>query len=311
MPTPALRARSLGKRYPAGNIALQDVTLDVPTGQVFGLIGRNGAGKTTFVRIAGTQLTPTSGTLEVLGLDVMKQTSDLRTRIAAVPQESRPLYFVHVDELVYLYLRMRGMERAEAHRRTEAALQEFTLTPVRRRMVNQLSGGMRRRAMVAMVLASDAELMFLDEPTTGLDPMARREVWAAIRRIEGEGRTIVLTTHYLDEAEALSSQLAVIDGGRVLLQGSPSELRARIRRPYRVTVQGALLRSDLEGFGEVSEISGGFLVFATEADARELAMTAMRAGAHVSMGPASLEDIFLQVVGRRIDEDEPALTEVT
>jgi ABC-2 type transport system ATP-binding protein len=305
----ALRARSLGKRYPAGNVALRDVTLDVPAGQVFGLIGRNGAGKTTFVRIAGTQLTPTSGELEVLGLDVLKQTSEIRTRIAAVPQESRPLYFVHVDELIYLYLRMRGMERPEAHRRTEAALEEFTLTAVRRRMVNQLSGGMRRRAMVAMVLASDAELMFLDEPTTGLDPLARREVWAAIRRIEREGRTIVLTTHYLDEAEALSSRLAVIDAGHVLLQGSPSELRARIRRPYRVTVQGGLQATDLEGFGDVTVIAGGFLVFATESDARELAMKAMHAGAHVSMGPASLEDIFLQVVGRRIDEDEPALAE--
>jgi ABC-2 type transport system ATP-binding protein len=162
---------------------------------------------------------------------------------------------------------------------------------------------------VAMVLASDAELMFLDEPTTGLDPVARREVWTAIRRIEREGRTIVLTTHYLDEAEALSSRLAIIDAGRVLLQGSPADLRSRIRRPYRVTVQGGLLRSDLEGFGDLTEIAGGFLVFATESDARELAMKAMRAGAHVSMGPASLEDIFLQVVGRRIDEDEPALAE--
>jgi len=309
MPSLALRARALGKRYPAGNVALQDITLDVPAGQVFGLIGRNGAGKTTFVRIAGTQLTPTSGELQVLGLDVLRETSEIRTRIAAVPQESRPLYFVHVDELIYLYLRMRGMERAEAHKRTEAALEEFTLTAVRRRMVNQLSGGMRRRAMVAMVLASDAELMFLDEPTTGLDPLARREVWAAIRRIESEGRTIVLTTHYLDEAEALSTRLAVIDAGRVLLQGSPAELRARIRRPYRVTVQGGLPRSELDGFGDVSAISGGFLVFATESDARDLAMKAMTAGAHVSMGPASLEDIFLQVVGRRIDEDEPALAE--
>ncbi len=309
MSPPALRARALGKRYPAGNVALQDVDLEVPAGQVFGLIGRNGAGKTTFVRIAGTQLTPTSGSLEVLGLDVLRQTGELRTRIASVPQESRPLYFVNVDELVYLYLRMRGMERADARHRTDAALEELGLTQVRRRMVNQLSGGMRRRAMVDMILASDAELLFLDEPTTGLDTMARREVWGAIRRIEREGRTIVLTTHYLDEAEALSTRLAVIDGGRVLLQGTPADLRARIRRPYRVTVQGGLTRADIDSFGDVSEIAGGFLVFATEADARELALRAMRAGAHVAMGPASLEDIFLQVVGRRIDEDDAAAPE--
>jgi ABC-2 type transport system ATP-binding protein len=301
----ALRARALGKRYPAGNVALSDVNLEVPAGRVFGLIGRNGAGKTTFVRIAGTQLTPTSGSLEVLGLDVLKQVSEIRTRIAAVPQESRPLYFVNVDELVYLYLRVRGMERADARKRADAAIEELGLGKVRRTMVNRLSGGMRRRAMVAMVLASDAELLFLDEPTTGLDPLARREVWGAIRRIEAEGRTIVLTTHYLDEAEALSRRLALIDGGRVLLEGTPQELRGRIHRPYRVSIRGGLLRGDLEGFGEVSETADGFLVFASESDARELALRAMKAGAQVAMGPASLEDIFLQVVGRRIDE-EPA-----
>ncbi|MCI4340354.1 MAG: ABC transporter ATP-binding protein [Thermoplasmata archaeon] len=303
---PAVRARALTKVYKGGTKALQSVDLEIPSGRVFGLIGRNGAGKTTFVRIAATQLLPSSGTVSVLGYDIVREVDEIRARIAAVPQESRPLYFVTVDQLLYTYLRVRGMERADARRRTDSALEEFTLTPVRNRQVSRLSGGMRRRAMVAMILASDAQVLFLDEPTTGLDPLARREVWAAIRRAQHEGRTVVLTTHYLDEAEALSARLALLDEGTVKLEGSPEDLRARVRRPFRVTVQGALGRSELASFGEVSDIEGGFLVFARESDARDLAMEAMKKGARVSMAPVTLEDIFLQVVGHRLDDETAA-----
>ena len=302
---PAVRAQKLGRTYPGGHVALTDVDLEIPAGRVFGLIGRNGAGKTTFVRIAATQLMPTSGTVEVLGHDVLRETSEIRTRIASVPQESRPLYFVNVQELVYTYLRMRGLGREDSHTRTDAALEEFGLTSVRKRQVSRLSGGMRRRAMVAMILASDAELLFLDEPTTGLDPLARREVWAGIQRVEKEGRTVVLTTHYLDEAEALSQRLALLDGGKVRLEGTPADLRARIQRPFRVQVQGTMAPEELRSFGDVSPVAGGYLVFASERDARDLAMKALQSGAQVAMGPVSLEDLFLQIVGRRIDEDEP------
>ena len=306
---PAVRAHGLTRVYPGGTRALQDVDLEIPAGKVFGLIGRNGAGKTTFVRIAATQLMPTSGEVTVLGFDILKQVDEVRMRIASVPQESRPLYFVSVEELIYTYLRARGAERADAHKRTVAAMEEFSLTKVRRTQVNRLSGGTRRRAMVAMILACDAEVLFLDEPTTGLDPLARREVWTAIRRARTEGRTVVLTTHYLDEAEALSSRIALLDGGRVKLEGSPDDLRGRVRRPFRVTVHGAFGRAELESFGEVSEIEGGFLVFARETDAQDLAAKAMARGARVSLAPVTLEDIFLQVVGSRLDEEPPLETE--
>jgi len=302
----AVRAHGLTRVYPGGTRALEGVDLEIPAGRVFGLIGRNGAGKTTFVRIAATQLMPTSGTVSVLGFDVLKQVDDVRLRIASVPQESRPLYFVSVEELIYTYLRARGMERPEARRRTIAAMEEFSLTRVRRTQVNRLSGGTRRRAMVAMILACDAEVLFLDEPTTGLDPLARREVWTAIRRARTEGRTVILTTHYLDEAEALSSRIALLDGGRVKLEGSPDDLRGRVRRPFRVTVHGTFGRSELESYGEVSEIEGGFLVFAREQDAHDLAAKALQRGARVSLAPVTLEDIFLQVVGTRLDEDTAA-----
>jgi len=302
----AIVSKGLGKVYPgshSGVPALSDLSLEIPAGGVYGLIGRNGAGKTTFIRIAATQLSPTSGEIRVLGHDVRGEERAIRARIACVPQESRPLYFLRVEEVIYLYLKMRGLPTADARRRTRDALDELSLTEYRRRLVSRLSGGLRRRTICAMVLASDADVLFLDEPTTGLDPLARREVWQAIRRASRENRTILLTTHYLDEAEALSGRLALVERGRLMLEGSPGDLRGRVRYPYRVTIQGSMPRSELESYGKVSEIEGGYLVFTGEAEARELARRALEAGVRLSMGPVSLEDIFLDVVGRSIEEE--------
>ncbi len=306
---PAVQVSHLRKVYPTSRgqkPALDDISFSIPPGRVYGLIGRNGAGKTTFVRIAATQLAPTSGSVSVLGMDLETNTREVRSRIACVPQESRPLYFLNTEEVVYLYLKMRGMDAVEARRRTKDAMDELSLTEYAKRQVSRLSGGLRRRALCAMVLASDAEVLFLDEPTTGLDPLARREVWKAVRRTIREHRTIVLTTHYLDEAEALSSRLALIEAGQLKLEGSPEDLRARVRYPYRVMVQDPFPREELEPYGRVSKVEGGHLVFAREADAREVARKGLERGVRVSLGPVSLEDIFLEVVGKSIEEDEPA-----
>lgn len=302
----AIRATHLCRSYPhapPGVRALDDLTLSVPPGRVFGLIGRNGAGKTTFIRIAATQLEPTSGSLEVFGADVMRESDRVRVRIACVPQESRPLYFLSVEEAVRLNLRLRGMAGRLARSRTEEVLSELSLTELADRSISRLSGGQRRRVMVAMVLATDAELLFLDEPTTGLDPIARREVWSAIRRATREGRTTLLTTHYLDEAESLSSRLALIERGRLVLEGTPDDLRSRVRSPYRVSVEGSFTLEELSSFGTARALEHGFLVFASESSARELAQRALSRGARVAFGPVDLEDIFLEVVGRRIEDD--------
>ena len=308
MAEPSIVAQHLTKVYPgsrSGTPALDDLSLEVPGGGIYGLIGRNGAGKTTFIRIAATQLAASGGSMTVLGHDVASEERAIRARIACVPQESRPLYFLTTEEVVYLYLKMRGLSPADARRRTQAALEELSLVEYRHRLVSRLSGGLRRRTLCAMVLASDADVMFLDEPTTGLDPIARREVWEAVRRASREHRTILLTTHYLDEAEALSGRIALVEKGRRLLEGSPAELRARVRYPYRVTVLGAVPQEELDSYGRVAPIEGGYLVFSAEAEARELARWALEKGLKLSLGPVSLEDIFLEVVGRRIDEDAP------
>jgi len=307
--TSAVSAVHLGKTYPTskrGAFALKDLSLEIPTGRVYGLIGRNGAGKTTFIRIAATQLAATEGTVEVLGYDIRSDERAIRARIACVPQESRPLYFLNVEEVVYLYLKLRGLDPKDARRRTRDALDELSLTKYRRSLVSRLSGGLRRRTLCAMVLASDADVLFLDEPTTGLDPIARREVWQAIRRASRENRTILLTTHYLDEAEALSSRLALIESGELKLEGTPADLRSRVRYPYRVTIEGSFPREELDSYGKVSEIEGGFLLFTREREAREVARSALERGLRVSMGPVSLEDIFLDVVGKSIEEDSAA-----
>ncbi len=307
--TNALEANDVRKVYAgsrSGAPALDGLSLAVPTGGVYGLIGRNGAGKTTFVRIAATQLGLTGGSLTVLGHDVSREEGAIRERIACVPQESRPLYFLTVEEVVYYYLKMRGLSSAEAHRRTREGLEELSLAEHAKRLVSHLSGGLRRRTLCAMVLSSDADVLFLDEPTTGLDPIARREVWGAIRRASREHRTILLTTHYLDEAEALSSRLVLIERGKRMLEGVPSDLRGRVRYPYRVTIQDSVPAEELQPYGRVSSFEGGSLVFAREREARELARWALERGLKVSMGPVSLEDIFLDVVGRAIDQDAPA-----
>ncbi|MGI0054235.1 MAG: ATP-binding cassette domain-containing protein [Thermoplasmata archaeon] len=303
----ALSAHHLSKRYPKapeGVQALSDVDLDIPTGVTHGLIGRNGAGKTTFVRIAATQLAPTSGSIAVFGHDVLTDPRSVRARIACIPQESRPLYFLKVEEVVFLYLKMRGLEPSDARRRTRGVLAELELTEQRHELVSHLSGGLRRRALVAMVFASDAELLFLDEPTTGLDPLARRQVWDAIRHANRDRRTVVLTTHYLDEAEALSARLALIERGKVLLSGTPEELRARLPYPYRVTISGSVPTEMLQPYGRVTPIEGGHLVLAKEADARDLARWGLEHGHRLSLGPVSLEDLFLEVVGRPLTESD-------
>jgi ABC-2 type transport system ATP-binding protein len=304
----AIQANHLRKVYPGSasqTAALEDLSLDIPSGRVYGVIGRNGAGKTTFVRIASTQLELTSGSASVLGHDVATDERAIRSQIACVPQEARPLYFLNVEEVVYLYLKLRGMDPVESRRRTKDALDQLSLTEYRRRTVQRLSGGLRRRVLCAMVLASDAEILFLDEPTTGLDPLARRQVWEAIRRAIREQRTILLTTHYLDEAEELSARLALFERGRLVLEGTPEDLRSRIRFPYRVTVLGSYPREELDTYGKVSVIEGGFLVFAKESEARDLARQALERGHRISMGPVSLEDIFLDVVGKSIEDEGP------
>ena len=302
----AIAARGLTKEYKGshGRRALDRVTLDVDRGEIFGLIGRNGAGKTTFLRIAGTQLLPTSGRIEVLGHDAVAHPNAVRDLVAVIPQESRPFFYATPFEHVYYYLRLRGVPSSEARRRSLETLDRLGLTKVKDLVLWKQSGGLRRRVLVAMVLASGAELLFLDEPTTGLDPLARRDVWTAVEEAAKEGRTILLTTHYLEEAQLLSQRIAILNEGKLLALGTLDELVGRVRWPFRVALTGrGFALEELATFGESAAIGDSQLVFTDQGGAEDLTRLALARGVRAVAGPVTLEDLFIQLVGGSVDEE--------
>ncbi|MGA7923773.1 MAG: ABC transporter ATP-binding protein, partial [Thermoplasmata archaeon] len=184
--------------------ALSGVSMHVERGERVSLLGRNGAGKTTFLKIASSLLVPTSGVVRVFGRDVDTDPDSVRPLIAVVPQECKPFFHLTPREQVFTYLLTRGIDRSTARSRTEEALAQMGLGSVADRLSVTLSGGQKQRTMVATVIATEAPLLFLDEPTIGMDPFARRAVWDSLRALTQKGSTILLTTHYLDEAENLS-----------------------------------------------------------------------------------------------------------
>jgi len=302
----AIAARGLTKEYKGshGKRALDDVTLDIERGEIFGLIGRNGAGKTTFLRIAGTQLLPTSGRIEVLGHDAVAHPNAVRDLVAVIPQEARPFFYATPFEHVYYYLLLRGLPSSEARKRALDTLDRLGLAKGKDTVLWKQSGGLRRRVLVAMALASGAELLFLDEPTTGLDPLARRDVWTAVEEAAKEGRTILLTTHYLEEAQLLSKRIAILNEGKVLTIGTLDELVARVRWPFRVALTGrGVTQEELATFGESAAIGDSWIVFTNRGGAEDLTRLALSRGVRAVAGPVTLEDLFIQLVGGSVDEE--------
>ncbi len=263
---------------------------------MLGVLGPNGAGKTTLVRILTTELMPSEGRALVAGFDVAKEPEKVRRVIAAVPQESRPVDFLTSYEFVLSYLLLRGLSLREARRRTREVLQTFGLWEVRNREVDALSGGMKRRVLVAAVFASEAEVVFLDEPTTGLDVYSRRLVWNAVSELKKRGATVVLTTHYVEEAAALSDVVLVLNRGRVVDFAPPDKLVEKVPGRYVVEVYGADGRV-AEG-ERVLEI-GGRRLYYVEKPPEALSLD----GAKVVVRPKSLEDYVLLTVGA-IEEGE-------
>ncbi len=295
----ALQADRLSKTYrKAKQPALDQVDLEIDSGQIFTMLGRNGAGKTTFLRIASTQLLPTSGSISVLGLDAVKDAKRLRERIAITPQEAETLYPLTPRDHVMLSLRMRGMETEEAKKRAEEALDELELSDVADLNSDWLSGGMKQRVIVAMAMKTDAELIFLDEPTIGLDPVNRRKVWDQLTRLKKGGKTLLLTTHYMDEAEALSDNLVIINKGKVVASGTPQSVKAAItKRTTRVDIYDKFTQSELGRYGHVSAIAGRFRVLTDTKGARGLGDEAVARGASIAMSPVTLDDVFVDIVG--------------
>ncbi len=292
----------IGKVYDNGKRALSSVSMSVPTRGIFALIGRNGAGKTTLTRILSTLLEPSEGSASIDGLDVMTDAGRLRERMAVVPQEARAIAWMSPIEMTTAYLMWRGMGYREAHRQAINSMVMVGMMDHGHKLNRTLSGGLKRKALVAMVIASGADLIFLDEPTTGLDPISRKELWDLLIEL-GKERFLFITTHYLEEAEHVAERVGILEGGRLLALGGMDELRAQL--PYQYSLR---FRSEVElppVHGEVQRgRDGNDQVLTTQEEAMNLSRLLLEKQVQFSVNPITLEDIFYRVVGRRIGSDE-------
>src|ERR1700740_2945378 len=311
MPGSAVHVEGVVKRF-GTTTALRGVDLDVAEGTVVGLLGPNGAGKTTLVRVLATLLSPDAGRAEVFGRDVVHDAAGVRELLGLTGQ------FAAVDEILtgrenlQMFGRLFRLSRAEAHRRASELLERFELTDAADRPARTYSGGMRRRLDLASSLLTRPRVLFLDEPTTGLDPRSRIEIWAVVRELVREGTTLLLTTQYLEEADQLAEQIAVIDHGRVIAQGTGSELKDRVGGQFLDVelvspAERDNARAALAGIGCVAPEPGERLAQLTLPAPRdglemiEDAASALRkadiAVSDLGLRRPTLDDVFLQLTG--------------
>jgi ABC-2 type transport system ATP-binding protein len=222
---PALRIEDLRKTYSNGFLALDGVSLEVGAGKFFGLLGPNGAGKTTLINSVVSLVRPDSGSVEVFGRDAYGEFREARRMIGVSPQEVNLDKFLTVEETLIFHAGYYGVPKKKARERAEELLERFGLVDKRDQRTNTLSGGMKRRVLFARALIHDPEVLFLDEPTAGVDVELRYKLWGYIRELNRGGMTILLTTHYLEEAEALCEEIALINGGNIVAQGSSEDLK--------------------------------------------------------------------------------------
>jgi ABC-2 type transport system ATP-binding protein len=298
--SPQLVCNRLTKIY--GNSktkALDSVSFTLPSRGIFVLIGRNGSGKTTLVRILATELEPTSGSAMINGIDVVKEARKIRERIAIVPQEARPIPWMTPIQTVLAYLLWRGFGYGEAKRRAMQALDKLGLAESSTLLNRALSGGMRRKLMVATVLSSEAEVVFLDEPTTGLDPISRRDFWETLREV-GKERFTFLTTHYLEEAEQLADQIGMLDHGNLIRIGSLGDFRESVKYNYSLRLFSNPTSPPTLHDGEIIAGTGGSVrILTTEEEAFRISKDLVSRGIKFIVNPVSLDDIFFYLASRK------------
>ncbi|SDK35491.1 lipooligosaccharide transport system ATP-binding protein [Methanoculleus thermophilus] len=297
-------AQDLEKRF-EDLVAVDRISFRVREGEVFGFLGPNGAGKTTTMKMIQCISPKTGGTLEVFGMDVDTHQQEIKSRLGVVPQETNldPDFSTYQNLLVYA--RYFGIPKHEAERRAEELLAFMQLEEKRDVLIEKLSGGMKRRLIIARALINEPRLLILDEPTIGLDPQARHLIWEKLRNLQAKGNTLVLTTHYLDEAERLCDRLVIMDHGKILVEGAPADLIREHAGSDVVEVkrvETAVAR--LDELGVDYDLAGDVVQVFTDNPheiARDL-LEVCRHKAAVTVRPATLEDVFLRLTGRSLRE---------
>src|SRR5437764_171398 len=312
----AIAASTLRRTFKGGVEAVRDIDLSVSTGEIFGFLGPNGAGKTTTVRMLCTLLPPSAGTARVAGLDVVRDAAEVRRRIGVALQEIGLDPVQTGRELLELQCGLYGITGQRGRARAEELLELVGLTDAADRRTKTYSGGMKRRLDLASALVHSPTVLFLDEPTTGLDPASRLTVWDEVRRINAEGTTVFLTTQYLEEADKLCDRVAIIDDGRIVAQGTPAQLKAdmghdvisvAVEGPDVAATEAAL--SGLPGLERVVLEADALALYVEDGAgsiaeiARPLERDRIEVGA-ISVARPSLDDVFLNATGRRLEGQE-------
>jgi ABC-2 type transport system ATP-binding protein len=316
----AIEVRGLVRDFKGGIRAVAGIDLEVAPGEIYGFLGPNGAGKSTTVHMLTTLLPPTAGSARVGGFDVVRQGAKVRRTIGAALQEAALDPLLTGREHLRLQLALHGIPRAERLARTDALLERVGLRLAADRRISGYSGGMKRRLDLALALAHHPRILFLDEPTTGLDPQSRSALWDEVVRLKrDEGVTVFLTTQYLEEADLLADRVGIIDHGRIVAEGTPASLKAEIGRPTVEALpadgtETAALERILERFGELQPSTAGVAV---RLDGRGDLADVIRAIDSASVRVAdlhlhapTLDDVFLAKTGRSLEgSDEPSETD--
>jgi lipooligosaccharide transport system ATP-binding protein len=298
-----IEANDLKKTF-GSTIAVDGIAFSVQKGEVFGFLGPNGAGKTTTMKMIACVSPRTSGTLRVLGLDPDSAPAVIKASLGVVPQETNldPDFTCHGN--LFTYARYFDIPEKAAAKKADDLLEFVQLTEKRDVAVDKLSGGMKRRLILARALVNTPDILILDEPTIGLDPQARHLIWEKLRALQAQGNTIVLTTHYLDEAARLCDRLVIMDNGKILVEGSPAELvRDHAGHEIVEVENSAEVIACLQELQIPYEVAGDMIQVATESS-RDIARTLLDRchPEKVITRPATLEDVFLKLTGRKLRE---------
>jgi lipooligosaccharide transport system ATP-binding protein len=299
-----IEARTVAKRY-GEFTAVDGVSFAVESGEFFGLLGPNGAGKTSAIRMMYGFSPVTSGKMLVFGLDIESDWRAIRSRLGVCQQENTLDPDLTVEQNLLLYARYYEIERSVARQRAEELLGFFALSHKRGAKVAELSGGLARRLQLARAMIADPELLILDEPTTGLDPQSRHQLWDRLAELKKRGLTMLLTTHYMDEAESLCDRLLIMDHGRILAQGRPRDLIAEHAADSVIEIEGpgADLRDYVRERGVRHDDLGGRIIVYAEADGSlEREVREKFCSASCLFRPGNLEDVFLRLTGRELRE---------